>query len=152
MRAALLSLLVVLIASLSISSMSFAGTDAALQGTWRPNSAKLGGAALPEEIRKSITLVINDDTYFVTVGTAPDKGTCKVDSTTNPKSLDITGTEGPNKGKTILAIYECSGDTLRVCYDLSGQGRPTAFKSDPGTQLFLVTYQRDHAPTTAPAK
>src|SRR4051794_40819519 len=35
--------------------------------------------------------------------------------------MDITGTSGPNKGKTILAIYEQKGDTLRICYDLSGK-------------------------------
>jgi uncharacterized protein (TIGR03067 family) len=57
--------------------------------------------------------------------------------------MDITGTDGPNKGKTILAIYERDGDTLRVCYDLSGKSRPTEFKTETGTQLFLVTYKRE---------
>ena len=56
--------------------------------------------------------------------------------------MDITGTDGPNKGKTLLAIYEQEGDTLRVCYDLSGQGRPTELRTNEGTPLFLVTYQR----------
>ena len=62
-----------------------------------------------------------------------------------PKALDITGTEGPNKGKTILAIYERNGDTLRICYDLSGKSRPAEFKTTAGTQLFLVEYKR-HSP------
>ena len=35
--------------------------------------------------------------------------------------MDITGTNGPNKGKTFLVIYELKGDELRVCYDLSGE-------------------------------
>jgi uncharacterized protein (TIGR03067 family) len=60
-----------------------------------------------------------------------------------PKELDIVGTDGPNKGKTILAIYEQDGDTLRICYDLSGKGRPTEFKTKEGTQSFLVTYVRE---------
>jgi len=55
--------------------------------------------------------------------------------------MDITGTEGPNKGKTILAIYERDGDTLRVCYDLSGKSRPSEFKTTEGTRLFLVEYK-----------
>jgi uncharacterized protein (TIGR03067 family) len=57
--------------------------------------------------------------------------------------MDITGNEGPNKGKTFLAIYELKGDTLRICYDLSGQARPTEFKTKKDTRLFLVTYQRE---------
>jgi uncharacterized protein (TIGR03067 family) len=57
--------------------------------------------------------------------------------------MDITGTEGPNKGKTILAIYEITDDTLRICYDLSGKARPTEFKTTKGTKLFLVTYNRE---------
>ena len=57
--------------------------------------------------------------------------------------MDITGTDGPNKGETILAIYERDGDALRVCYDLSGKSRPTEFKTKAGTQLFLVTYKRE---------
>ncbi len=58
-------------------------------------------------------------------------------------ALDVIGTEGPNKGKTIPAIFDLAGDTLKICYDLSGQARPTEFKSSPGTQQFLATYQRE---------
>ena len=56
--------------------------------------------------------------------------------------MDIKGTEGPNKGKTFLAIYELKDDKLTICYDLSGEARPTEFKTKPDTKLFLVTYER----------
>ena len=49
-----------------------------------------------------------------------------------PKAMDITGTEGPNVGRTILAIYERNGDVLRVCYDLAGKTRPTEFETEDG--------------------
>ncbi|HUJ71287.1 MAG TPA: TIGR03067 domain-containing protein, partial [Verrucomicrobiae bacterium] len=75
-------------------------------------------------------------------GSLPDKGTYTIDSTTKPKSMTVTGTEGPNNGKTFPAIYELKGDQLRICYDLSGAKRPTEFKSIAGTQLYLVTYNR----------
>ena len=97
----------------------------------------------PDEIVKSVKLVIKDDKYTVTVGKQTDRGTVKLDTSAKPKTMDITGSEGPNKGKTILAIYERDGDTLRVCYDLSGKARPTEFKTKDGTQLFLVTYKRE---------
>ena len=87
--------------------------------------------------------MIKDDNYTVTVGTKVDKGTVKLNPKALPKALDITGTDGPNKGKTILAIYELDSDTLRVCYDLSGKSRPKEFKTKADTQLFLVTYKRE---------
>ena len=73
----------------------------------------------------------------------PDKGTVKLDPAAKCKTMDITGTDGPNKGKTFLTIYELNGDTLKVCYDLSAKSRPTEFESKPKTQLFLVTYKRE---------
>jgi uncharacterized protein (TIGR03067 family) len=113
-----------------------------MNGTWLPSEAELAGEKFPDEVRKTITLVVADGEYTVTVGKQPDRGTIKLDPTTKPKSLDITGTEGPNKGNTILAIYEISDDTLRVCYDLSGKERPTEFKTTSGSPRFLVTYRR----------
>jgi uncharacterized protein (TIGR03067 family) len=112
-----------------------------LDGTWLPETAELGGKMFPDEIRKSIKLVVKDGKYTVTVGKAVDQGTAKLNPKAKPKELDVTGTDGPNKGKTFLAIYERDGDTLRVCYDLSGKNRPTEFKTKEGTQLFLVTYK-----------
>jgi uncharacterized protein (TIGR03067 family) len=119
--------------------------ESAIQGLWLPSSAELGGNKFPDEVRKSIKLEVKDGKYNVTVGKAPDKGTIKLNPAVKPKEMDITGLEGPNKGKTILAIYELDGDTLRVCYDLSGKSRPTEFKSTAGTQLFLVTYKRENS-------
>jgi uncharacterized protein (TIGR03067 family) len=113
-----------------------------LEGTWLPSAAELGGKAFPDEVRKTIKLVVKGDKYTVTVGKQVDRGTVKLNPKAKPKALDITGTEGPNKGKTIQAIYERDGDTLRVCYDLSGKSRPAEFKTRAGTQLFLVTYKR----------
>jgi uncharacterized protein (TIGR03067 family) len=115
----------------------------AIQGTWLASTAELGGKPIPDEVRKTITLVIKDDKYTVTVGKNPDRGTVKLDPSAKPKAMDITGTEGPNKGKKIPAIYELDGDTLKICYDLSGKSRPTEFKTVEGTQRFLVTYKRE---------
>ena len=111
----------------------------AIQGTWLASEAELAGKKLPDEVRKSIKLVLKDENYAVGV----DKGTVKLDPTAKPKSMDITGKDGPNKGKTYLAIYELDGDTLRICYDLSGKGHPAEFKTKAETQLFLVTYKRE---------
>jgi uncharacterized protein (TIGR03067 family) len=139
-------LIVLLVSVLAFASIAWSDPDPEdaklIQGTWVPISATLAGNEFPEQIRNSIKLVLTAETYLVTVGEAPDEGKCKLDPSKTPKTLDITGVKGPNKGKTILAIYELHGDKLRVCYDLSGKARPKEFKTKSDTQLFLVEYKR----------
>jgi uncharacterized protein (TIGR03067 family) len=114
----------------------------AVQGSWQPVKAELAGQPMSDAVLKIISLKLDDGKYEVFVGKEPDRGTYTLDSTTEPKGMTITGTEGPNKGKTFLAIFELKEDSLRVCYDLSGTKRPTEFKTSAGTQLYLVTYHR----------
>jgi uncharacterized protein (TIGR03067 family) len=130
-----------LVLSLSRATWSDEATDDPIDGAWLPSAAELGGQKFPDEVRKTMKLVVKDGNYTVTVGNEVDQGTIKLNPSAKPKAMDITGTDGPNKGKTIPAIYERNGDTLRICYDLSGKSRPTEFKSETGTQLFLVTYK-----------
>src|SRR5439155_25095046 len=113
-----------------------------LQGTWQMTSAELGGRKWPDELVKVTKMALVDEKYTVTVGEQPDKGTFKLDPNAKPAAMDIIGTDGPNKGKTFPAIYELSGDMLKVCYALEGKDRPTKFETKMGTALFLVTYKR----------
>jgi uncharacterized protein (TIGR03067 family) len=113
-----------------------------MEGTWLPIEAELAGQKFPDEQLKVMSLTMTGGNYTVKVGPTLDKGTYKFDGKAKPMAIDITGVEGPNKGKTLLAICEQSGDMLRVCYDLSGKKRPTEFKTEKGTLMFLVTYKR----------
>ncbi|HTA30315.1 MAG TPA: TIGR03067 domain-containing protein [Candidatus Cybelea sp.] len=114
----------------------------AIQGSWIPAKAELAGQPMTDDILKTISLKLDHGKYEVFVGEHPDRGTYTIDPGTKPKSMSVTGTEGPNQGKTFPAIYELAGDTLRICYDLSGTSRPAEFKSVTGTKLYLVTYHR----------
>ena len=120
------------------------GTDERklLQGTWLPTAAELSENPFDETTLKTMKLVIDGDKYTVTAGKSIDKGTTKIDPAAKPKTMDVIGAEGPNKGKTFLAIYELNGDSLRVCYDLTGKVRPSEFKTKKGELLFLATYKR----------
>jgi len=123
----------------------FADDDAkALQGTWKAQKGELGGHPFPAEALKGITLKIDGGNYVVTVSTdpRPDKGTYTLDPTAKPKKLTIKGVEGANQGKTILAIYDLQGDTLEVCYDVTGMNFPTAMSTTEGSPLFHILYQR----------
>jgi len=130
---------------LGLTTACHSGTDPveSIDGRWVAAKAELGAMPFPDEIRKSIRLVVENGAYTVTVGPQTDQGTVVVDASKKPAALDITGTQGPNQGKTFRAIYEKSGDTLRICYDLSGLTRPETFATEKGSQLFLVTYERE---------
>jgi uncharacterized protein (TIGR03067 family) len=138
----LLSLCLALGTALHAFAAAAPGDPTAIQGTWKPTKAELGGQPMPDSLLQIITLKLDGGKYAVRVGDSPDDGTYTLDAAAKPKAITVTGTVGPNAGKTFPAIYELDGDTLRICYDLSGTKRPAEFKSVAGTQLYLVTYQR----------
>ncbi len=118
----------------------------AMSGTWKPTKAELAGQPMPPPVLQSITLKMDGANYTVTVefpkGTSVDKGTVAIEPVAKPKGMTVTGVDGVNAGKIYPAIYELTGDTLRICYDLSGVARPTEFKTAPDTKLYLVDYAR----------
>ena len=137
-----------LLAALSILTLTTLATpdepkkEKTMDGSWQLVSGVLGGKDLPEEFTKSAVLVLKEGKYTLKSSFGDDSGTCRVDATKTPKELDVTGVEGPNKGKSYQAIYELDGDTLKVCYDMTGKARPTEFKSPADTKLFLAVYNR----------
>ena len=114
-----------------------------LDGTWKPVEIEFGGMKQPEASFSAWRLELAKGTYALKGAESPDSGTVKVDTTKKPMTMDVTGTDGPNKGKTFPCSYELSGDTLKICYDLSGKKRPEEFRTEKGTKLYLVTYHRE---------
>lgn len=101
-----------------------------------------------------MSLELKDNLYQVNIGIAVDKGETTTNWETNPGQLTIKGTEGPNTGKTILAIFEKTSEgQLRVSYDLEGKAFPTSFESTPENKYFVATYElAKEQPVSEPAK
>ena len=116
-------------------------------GTWRLAQAEMAGKMVPADALKGATVKVTGTSYQVTMDPDPkaepvERGSFSLEPEAQPKAMTLKVTGGQNAGKTALAIYEFTGDKLRVCYDLSGTKRPTEFKSAPGTAHYLVTYER----------
>ena len=114
-------------------------------GVWKPVTAVMSGVPLPAPVLKIITLKISGENYEVRVEgeEEADQGTCALDTSTTPKRMTIKSTAGPNRGKTMLAIYEMTdAQTLRVCYDLSGKDFPKEFQAPKDSLFYLVDYKR----------
>ena len=104
-----------------------------LQGTWNVVSLEIEGMKMEEPAFKGAKIVVKDDTFTTTSMGAVYKGTLSADSAKTPKTLDLSFTEGPERGNTSLAIYELEGDTWKLCLTVSGNGRPKEFVTTPGS-------------------
>jgi uncharacterized protein (TIGR03067 family) len=144
------SLLVVL--SLVTATVSGAGGEKKAtpkdnpDGTWVVVGMEQNGMKVPAEAleKLNLKLTLKGEEYTVTMGgTLADKGTSKVDRQKKPNTADIKSEEGPNKGKTILAIVDVAGDTMKACYDMDGKGRPKEFAAKEGSGHTLILYKRE---------
>ena len=113
-----------------------------IRGTWQMIRAELAGEPAHALVVEHTTLEITGDRYFVRYDReVADRGRLSIVFGEPHSTLTLRGTEGPNAGRSIPAIYQVRGDLLRICYGLDGTA-PTAFVSPPGSQLYLVTYRR----------
>jgi len=102
-----------------------------LNGTWQVVSQWTNGKedTIPKEGGDMVTL--NDGKYTIKEGDKDIcKGTFKLDSTKTPMSIDKTMTEGDDKGKTTLGIYQLTGDEVKVSWSRTGEtDRPAGFEA-----------------------
>ncbi|QEL15279.1 TIGR03067 domain-containing protein [Limnoglobus roseus] len=113
----------------------------ALAGKWTVADAEVDGKKVSETF-KNLELVLEGGNYTVKVGGMEDKGTVTVNTAKAPKAMDVSGTEGPNRGQTYPCIYELKDDTLTICYGLDFKTRPTELKTADKSNTMLIVYKR----------
>jgi len=111
----------------------------AVQGNWRPVEITGNGEPAKASDLSDIKLTVTGKAYTVVKGDGGDRdgGTFDVDDNHSPKRMDIT----TKNGDQVPAIYEITGDTMRVCYGLKGT-RPRDFTSTAESGRVLAVYQR----------
>jgi uncharacterized protein (TIGR03067 family) len=116
---------------------------AALQGEWQMISGETGGMQFPAESAKTGKRICKGDQVTVTFGGMMImKATIMLDATKNPKTIDYKLTDGPNKGKTQLGIYELKDDTFKSCFAAPDHERPTEFETKPGDGRTLSVWKK----------
>jgi uncharacterized protein (TIGR03067 family) len=114
------------------------------EGTWKIVALEVGGERTPERFFEDPRVTIEANGKFTyTENKVATPGTFKVDLAKKPHHIDITFTGGPDKGKTILGIYELDGDTYRVCLAIPGKRRPTEFASAKESGQVLEVFERE---------
>lgn len=112
-----------------------------LAGSWKPKEANLGDNKIDSMVLEKAVVAYEGDKYTITIGDKEEKGTLVLDSKKIPKCMDIFPTSGDNNGKTFLAVYELTGDSLTICYSLTPTVRPENFEPDSNT-LLVVKFER----------
>ena len=114
----------------------------AIAGTWQVIRAVLDGEEAPSMAIEQMEVHLSVDRYEVRFGgVIADRGQLRVDTSTESAFVELTGTEGPNAGKTIPAPFQYKGDRLRLCYGLDGI-LPDDFTTEADSRRYLVFYKR----------
>jgi uncharacterized protein (TIGR03067 family) len=115
-----------------------------LQGEWSMVSAVQDGETAPKDLVKGskrtcsddeVTVMIDDRVYM--------KAKITLDPSKKPKAIDYTVTEGFNKGKKMLGIYEVDGDTVKFCFARPEKERPTDFTAETGSSRTASVWKRN---------
>jgi len=116
-----------------------AATDSQqLQGAWRAESFVRDGEAVPKADLATLRVRVEGNRFFVEGDVDASEGTFELIEGTLPKAMNVT-TAG---GDLARAIYELTGDTLKVCYAADGGSRPTEFKSAAYSGRVLAVYRK----------
>ena len=114
-----------------------------LQGSWTMYAITRNGEEVPEEFLFTGKLLIKGDTYKVSLNEQGTTATFKLDGDKTPKQIDLTYTDGAQKGMTVKGIYVLDGETLKVCRGLTPEtGRPTKFAAPTDSGLISAVWKR----------
>lgn len=132
---------------LSVGAAAFAD-DAdpdrkAFQGTWTIVQTKKGDPKDKEPVTAS-TVVFEGNTYRIKAGDkVVEEGTFTVDGKTSPKQIEVTATQGVDKGKKWHGIYEIDADSLKAVVGPTDQDRPTRYGNPPeGVREFVLKREK----------
>ena len=122
-----------------LSGSAATGSDLdRMQGDWGVGELVMNGEKVSAELLASAKLNIKASEYFQESDNGSSHGTLKLGESDSPKSMEVTTDDGTQ----LPAIYEVSGDTLKVCYAVNGASRPKEFKSAEGSDHVFATYKR----------
>jgi uncharacterized protein (TIGR03067 family) len=118
-----------------------------LQGTWAIQTLEMDGQPTPKSMLSGAKIVVTGDRFTTIAMGATYEGALRVDTSKSPHSIDMLFDTGPEKGNTSLGIYDLDGDSWKLCLTVTGNTRPTRFRTSPGSGHAYETLKRERAAT-----
>lgn len=125
--------------AIPVLALAFAGTAPAdekglkdLEGTYKMVVAEKGGKPAPKELTDTATVTIKGDELIIAFA-ADDKKVAKikVGAEAKPATIDLSPTDGAEKGKTFPGIYKLEKGELTLLFTEKSD-RPKLFPTDDG--------------------
>ncbi len=107
-----------------------------LQGTWVEATCEWKGQdVIFNDQRPRWTRTIEGNRSFIRDenGEAIRDLTFSLKPGRSPKAINVEVTQGPDAGQTNVGIYQFDGESLKICWTIAGQERPTEFTTKRGT-------------------
>ena len=107
-------------------------------GAWLATEVILNGEAASKDQLEAVEMTFNGTKYHSVWSGGSNSGTFSLNESTAPKMLDMED----ESGTKTAAIYELSGNTLRVCYSFNGAPRPTDYTAPADSNRLVAVYRR----------
>jgi uncharacterized protein (TIGR03067 family) len=142
MRLGWLLLLAGSLAGCKVSLIANSADDSqAWQGAWRMVSTTYDG----EPQMGDMEWIVNGDHYTIRLNGQSNVDPYMIKLDAARKRIDVFHHETPpgTYGGSLKGIYDISGDSLTVCYDLTGQRYPESFNANRGSRQVLYRFRRE---------
>jgi uncharacterized protein (TIGR03067 family) len=110
-----------------------------LEGEWKIEKMVFGGMDAPADVAAKTTLKFKGD-ELTPSDNPKDVAKLKLDPSKKPAHLDLSPMN--KSDKSMLGIYELSGDDLKICFAEGGEARPTEFASAKDSKQVLIVLKR----------
>src|SRR5271154_5583833 len=141
MRLGWLMLLSCLLAGCRTPTADSADDTNQWQGTWKMVSCTYDG----EPQTADMEWIVDGDHYTIRLDQQSHQDPYISTRDGSHKQIDVFHHDTPpgTYGGTLKGIYKVSGDSLTVCYDLTGQGYPQSLDASRGSRRVLYHFQRE---------
>lgn len=115
-----------------------------IEGDWTFTAFEQAGNQFAGGALSAMKWNVKGDKYtYGDVDAGGEEGTIKLDATKKPGHVDLTITEGMDKGKSQPGIYKIEKDEIVFCLARpGGTERPTEFKSTAENGFILVKLKK----------
>jgi uncharacterized protein (TIGR03067 family) len=111
------------------------------QGTWKMVSCIANGQTEPGDVQ----WIVDGDHYTISVDGQNHVDPYNFTLDPSKKQIDVFHHDTPKGtyGGSLKGIYELEGDSLKVCYDLTGQKYPKSFDASRSSRQVIYEFRRE---------